>query len=628
MTKFKSARTILLLLVVLLINSQGNLRSSGIELKDGYIFIDGQKVFLKGIGYEYGANPGCLPWACPYDQEVLESDMQRIVDAGFNTIRTWDAFTDQELQIIRNFDIKIIMGIWIDPHGDFGSESFVNNALEYVTQIMNYSKNYDNIIAYLIMNEPLPEDIFGAGYGNTVSLWNKVIDLIHKSHTGVPVSIANTCVGTYIEPAIFDFSAYNMYPYNPATINFSHKYPAYVNYIKNLRDDGMPLIITEYGLSVSPGGPGGWGYGGNTLEEQTAGIMYMYRSLIDGGASGSCVFNYSDGWWKAGSEFVHDDAAEEWFGLVEYETPEDKFGTPRPVWDTLKIYNRAVITSPVNQGIYGSGIPVEIFTSDTVAGVAVFDGEEILLEENITDNYFCDTIFIDVASIRDVLLKFDFYDSQKHLLKRESLKVLGSLNEVELPEITINVSPEPEKGDNNVYAEYSVSNNGPLEIDYELDYVFYTHMGWEYGYAGTTVLNSEIPVLSQTFDLPSGADVVTVAAGLDAVYGNFVKRLTNQKIFILGDTTVIHEPDYINIPVMATRMQLVYPNPANDYITVSNNNHELIEYCITDISGQIIENKKFYMTNTIDIRSLQAGFYIIAFRNNTGRFIYSVFIKK
>ncbi len=234
--------------------------------------------------------------------------------------------------------IKIIMGIWIDPHANFSDEVFVNEAKAIVSDVLSYSKNYDNIIAYLIMNEPLPETIFNAGYDKSVDLWTELINIIHTQHPNRPVSIANTSNGTYIDSDIFDFSAYNVYIYNPVTVNYLNGYRDFTNYLQQLNTSGNPLIITEFGLSVSPSGQGNWGYGGNSLTEQKEGILHMYKSLVDGGASGSCVFNYSDGWWKAGNEFVHDDAAEEWFGLVEYTSLTDNLGQERPVWETVKAY--------------------------------------------------------------------------------------------------------------------------------------------------------------------------------------------------------------------------------------------------------------------------------------------------
>src|SRR4030042_2384446 len=76
-----------------------------IELKNNFFYLDGAKFFMKGIGYEVGAYPGVLPWNRPFNPDVLESDLTRIVDGGFNTIRTWSAFTNQELKVVQKYDL-------------------------------------------------------------------------------------------------------------------------------------------------------------------------------------------------------------------------------------------------------------------------------------------------------------------------------------------------------------------------------------------------------------------------------------------------------------------------------------------------------------------------------------------
>lgn len=294
--------------------------SPDVEVKNNSFYIDGKKFFIKGIGYEIGALPGELPNERKFNPDQLHFDIRRILSGGFNTIRTWAAFTEQELEVLRQYDIKIIMGIWIDPAGDFSNTQFVDNAKTIVNDVLSYSKNYNNIIGYLIMNEPHPTAVLGAGYQHTVNLWTELVNIIHSQHPNRPVSIANTPNGTYIHPHIFDFSAYNVYIYNPVTVNYLHGYRNHIDYLQQLNSSDHPLIITEYGLSVSPTGPGGWGYGGNSLSEQESGDVYMYKSLVDGGANGACIFNYSDGWWKADDEFVHSDLPEEWFGLIEYSS--------------------------------------------------------------------------------------------------------------------------------------------------------------------------------------------------------------------------------------------------------------------------------------------------------------------
>ena len=76
-----------------------------VELKNNSFYIDGQKFFVKGIGYEVGAKPGELPWARTFDAELLRFDMKRIRDGGFNTIRTWAPFTAQELNILQQYPL-------------------------------------------------------------------------------------------------------------------------------------------------------------------------------------------------------------------------------------------------------------------------------------------------------------------------------------------------------------------------------------------------------------------------------------------------------------------------------------------------------------------------------------------
>ncbi len=128
-----------------------------IELKDNFYFIDGEKIFVKGIGYEIGAGPGELPWARTFNPSQLRFDIERIIDGGFNTIRTWNAFTQDELIVLQDYDIKIIMGIWVDPNGDFADPAFRSQAQQHVSDVVAYSSGYDNIIGYIIMNEPRPE---------------------------------------------------------------------------------------------------------------------------------------------------------------------------------------------------------------------------------------------------------------------------------------------------------------------------------------------------------------------------------------------------------------------------------------------------------------------------------------
>ncbi|MCB0548862.1 MAG: hypothetical protein KDD19_14880 [Phaeodactylibacter sp.] len=587
-------------------------RSQDIELKNNFFYLDGQKFFMKGIGYEVGATPGELPWARTFNPQVLHADMQRILAGGFNTIRTWAPFTDQELNLLEQYDIKIIMGIWIDPHADFSQPSFVNQARAIVTDVLSYSKNHDNIIAYLIMNEPLPETIAAAGYEATVDLWEELIGIIHEQHPGRPVSIANTSNGTYIDPAVFDFSAYNVYIYNPVTVNYLHGYRDFISYLSNLNVPGRPLAITEYGLSVSPSGPGGWGYGGNSLQQQLEGDLYMYKALVDGGAAGSFMFNYSDGWWKAGNEFAHDNNPEEWFGLVEYSSLSDHFGQERPVWAAVKAFQSAIITQPRSSEIYGERVPVEIFLNDTIDRVEILLDDELLYEQLATGSYLQDTLEFAVPDLFDATLVFKGFDASGNLVKSEEKNILITGREVALPSIEINITNDNFWQSGSVEVNYHIEHSPDFTPGADLDYIFYPHVGFNYGQRFERPLPTEGPVdFATQHYLAPNVNIFTVGAAFDITYNSFRKRIVNQLTLSRINTLVNGAGPHWGM----TSAIRVAPNPAGEHFTMTWDGPPGVanpDYTLYDARGVAVqEGNRVAWGRPVSIHSLEPGIYYI-----------------
>ena len=134
----------------------------------------------------------------------------------------------------------------------------------------------------------------------------------------------------------------------------------------------------------------------------------MYKSLIDGGASGSCVFNYSDGWWKGGNEFVHDNTVEEYFGFIEYQNLNDFQGVERPVWQAVKDYQSAIITSPKNGGVYRQKIPVELFCNENIDFVDILYNNVSIYNQQLINGYLLDSLDIANSIMNDLNLVFNF----------------------------------------------------------------------------------------------------------------------------------------------------------------------------------------------------------------------------
>ncbi|MCL4548570.1 MAG: T9SS type A sorting domain-containing protein [Bacteroidetes bacterium] len=572
--------TLLFILAINVCNAQS------VSVNNGWLYINGNKFFVKGIGYETHTRPGQVPWVYSFNPDLIRFDLQRIKNAGFNTIRTWGALTEEELKLVDESGLKILFGIWIDPAGKFGDASFRASAINQVNSVLNYSSKYNCVIGYLIMNEPQVENIYNAGAQNLLSLWQSVIDLIHQKHPHVPVSFSNTIVGDYINMDYFDFAGYNAYIYGPSTITGSQGYGGFLKYLKNNRASRNPLIITEFGLSVSPPiiSTSDYTYGGNTIEKQMNGDLYMYRSLIDAGAQGGCVFQYHDGWWKGDHPLTHDPNPEEWFGLIEFANQNDIYGTPRPVWTAFEKYNKAIITDPKNEEIYNGAVPIEIFTTDDVVSFSVSMNGSVLENQNVSNNYYSGSLQLNSSNdIQDAKLVFNFFNQAGDTLKSETISILRTKNQIQLPVISMQIAPLNLNLGGNNYIVVQMTSNPAFTIDEnKITMSCHPHIGWDGGTSKSQTLSFSggTYYVQDYFKIPANTKVATFGAGVTIRYGDFTKRIFAQKILTNGSwasslqaqdvvTDVAEDENKINEQVPEFSLDQNYPNPFNPETVIS-----------------------------------------------------------
>ena len=382
-----------------------------LEIKNSWYYINGEKFFVKAIGYEIGARPGQHPYqgAKVEDLDLLKFDLKVIKEGGYNTIRTWSQLSESQLKLVQASGLKLIMGLEINPEKDFSDPVFVKESLAYTKKTMAYTKKYDCIITYLAINEVQTDHMHISTGKAFIDLMQGIVNIVHEEHPGIPVAIsANAMISDYINQSVFDVYAYNCYDHNEAqtaTMGFKD----YIKGLCTLNGSDKPFITTEFGYSVSHKGFGR--YGGQTLKEQSDGLIENYRDLIDAGAVGMCPFYYADGWWKGGEPAKHNtEQPEEWFGFWGYSSINDKFGSPRPVWFAMRNYMKALIISPKNKEIYTTkNIPLELFTDKDTKKVVVKRNDKILYTKAITkEGYFADNIELPLNGIEDIELAFEF----------------------------------------------------------------------------------------------------------------------------------------------------------------------------------------------------------------------------
>jgi hypothetical protein len=332
-----------------------------VGMDDGWLTVGGEKFRVVGVGYQFGGRPGLVPWDVEIDLELVRLDFRRIKEAGFNTIRTWTPLTDGELEIAAEYGLWVIQSCWYDVQADFNDASFQGETLALVEEMTRRSARHPNILFYMLGNEPHGDAVLAAGTEHMNAFFTTLVAKAKQYDPDRLVTFANCVFGDFLMPEPWDLVAQNVYPYSPVTIERTLGFRHYIELMKAKVAPTRPLIVTEFGLSVSPTGDGR-GYGGNSIQEQTDGVVALWDDVLNAGASGGAAFMWLDGWWKAGDPDTHDDTAEEWYGFLECDTNVE--GVPRPVLAALTEYNRAVRTQPRDGTAHGASIPVEVWSPE------------------------------------------------------------------------------------------------------------------------------------------------------------------------------------------------------------------------------------------------------------------------
>ncbi|MDB9954204.1 hypothetical protein OAD49_01440 [Flavobacteriaceae bacterium] len=518
---------------------------TNIELKDNWYYLNGEKFFIKAIGYEIGARPGQHPYEDEKKDhlELMKYDLDNIKKGGYNTIRTWSQFSEAQLKLVQESGLKLIMGLEVNPEEDYSDPKFINHCKTQLVNILKYAPKYDCIITYLVINEPQTDHIHKVSAKAFKDLMKMMVDMIHEDHPGIPVTLsANAMISDWMDQTMFDVYAYNCYGYNEgqtATMGFR-------DYIKGLNElNGLdkPFIITEFGHSVSP--KGGFGsFGSRTLKEQSEGLVSNYRDLMDAGAVGMCPFYYADGWWKGGEKSIHNkDQPEEWFGFWGYKDVNDKYGSPRPVWFAMRDYMKGLIISPKNRTIHTNTttIPLEFYNDATIKKVVVKNRDEVIYSKNITNaGYFADQLTINPVGMEAIELAFEFFDSEDNSVKNESIIILASKTAIELPKLTIEVTPEKDLNESkNASIKTEIVTNENFKLISNLIVSYNTHLGWDVGQqisvAVKDQLDKKIITSENSFFIPDNSWVVNASAGISVRYGKFTFKIHDQKIIYRGD---------------------------------------------------------------------------------------------
>jgi hypothetical protein len=137
-------------------------------------------------------------------------------------------------------------------------------------------------------------------------------------------------------------------------------------------------------------------------------------------------------------------------------------------------------------------------------------------------------------------LAFEFFDSKDNSVKNESIIILASKTAIDLPKLTIEVTPE--KDLNNVKIgsiKTTIETNENFKLIGDLIVSYNTHLGWDVGpQASVSVkdqMDKKVITSENFFNIPDNCWVVNASAGISVRYGKFTFKIHDQKIIYRGD---------------------------------------------------------------------------------------------
>ncbi len=317
-------------------------------------------------------------------RERIHADIQHIREIGFNTIRLWGAPKAVYQEIKSTDGLQILQTLWVDSsQPDLLDSMFITSTKSYFRSVIDriysvYNDKTPPVCGYIIGNEISRNSMSTTGnlhpgmssfHGNYIDcdsvsaaeyflaeLGDFVKTYINENYGDIPlVTYANQVPDhDWIDAPFLDFRSFNVYSYaitdyihnlSPGSVTGTH-FQGCIEFLKNQYPD-IPLLITEAGLSVSPNathtGPPDYGYGGNTEDEQAAGLMQNLEDVetAETPMAGMVIHEYLDAWWKnKNNTFEHDpNDVEEWFGVVRLEPLNDWYTTSdRPIVAQLESY--------------------------------------------------------------------------------------------------------------------------------------------------------------------------------------------------------------------------------------------------------------------------------------------------
>jgi PA14 domain/Glycosyl hydrolases family 2, TIM barrel domain len=339
-----------------------------VEIQGDWFYVNGEKFFVKGVCF--------FEWDPTGERsslEVLDYKFRKIKEAGFNTIRSW--LQPDELELARQHGLMVMQGAnYLCFSHEYEDREVIESFKTNTEDVVSYSSPYNNILFYIIDNEPHIHSIYDQGEDAIISFYNELIDVARGVKPDIILSMASFPPVAFLDHSIFDCLSLNLYPFGPAENSLG--YQKYLEWFKKEYAANKPFVISEYGWDFIRG-----------EAEFSETMMGLLDKQLSAGATGSFFYT----WQSFGEEGVGDNR---WFGIIPKGSEMECYmNEPRAIYYDFKEYFEAILVNPKNNQQYTQTIPVEVYGSDNTHSVeALFEGQTYPLTQTGTYWWQCDIV--------------------------------------------------------------------------------------------------------------------------------------------------------------------------------------------------------------------------------------------
>jgi O-antigen biosynthesis protein len=265
-----------------------------------------QKLYIKGV--TYGTFAPDISGEQFSVLEVVAEDFKKMAESGINTVRTYTVPSVEILNLARQNDLYVMVGLPWEQHLTFldtpGQSGII---LQNIRKMVLQCRNHPAILCYCIGNE-IPSAIVRYYGAQKISAFlERMFDVVKETDPGALVTYVNYPTTEYLRLPFLDFYCFNVY------LETREKLSAYISRLQNLSGE-KPLVLAEIGLDSRRNG----------TDRQAEVMEWQLQTIFEGGCAGAFVFSWTDEWWRGGASI------DDWdFGLV------DRSRVPKPALQSV-----------------------------------------------------------------------------------------------------------------------------------------------------------------------------------------------------------------------------------------------------------------------------------------------------